>query len=93
MAEEIKKYENLRRTKLTAFTRKQNQVQNLVNSGADADDLNEALDELKKVYELVVSAHDDYVALVEEEVLDAEGDYLEVPSNSVETVKIAVNPT
>ena len=88
MAEEIKKCKNLRKNKLSAFTRKSNHLQSLLDSGADGKKLEEVLLEVKSAYTAIESAHDDYSSVVDEEALENEGDFLETPSarlNSLDT--------
>ena len=83
MAGEITKCKNLRKNKLSAFTRKRNQLQGLIDSRADSDKLNEVLSELKAAFSVLENAHDSYACLVEENTLDEEGDYLAQPSESL----------
>ena len=58
MAGEITKCKNLRKNKLSAFTRKRNQLQGLIDSRADSDKLNEVLLELKAAFSILENAHD-----------------------------------
>ena len=90
MTEDIKKFKNLRRTKLASFTRKQNQLQSFIDGTADANKLREVYAELRETYNAVENAHESYVSIVEESVLDEEGDYMEVPSNALHTMDVKV---
>ena len=89
MAEE-KKFKNLRKTKMSAFTRKHNMLLGLVDISRDTEEFKEALDELQRAFESVESAHDEYVSVVDEAVLDEEGDYLSAPSSTLGTLKTRV---
>ena len=80
MADEIKKFKNLRKNKMASFTRKQNHLVGLLESGAVVSKLQEVFQDLKVAFKNVEEAHDNYSGVVEEEVLEAEGDYLLVPS-------------
>ena len=55
MAEQIKKLKNLRKNKLAAFTRKQKQLQNLLDTEASAVKLEEVYQELKETFRLLFS--------------------------------------
>ena len=80
MADEIKKTKNIRRNKLSAFTRKHRNVQSLVDNGSDVEKLGEVLKELKLVFRDYESAHDNYSAVAEDADLEEEGDYLDASS-------------
>ena len=90
MSEEAKKLKNVRKVKLTAFTRKQNHLQNLVDTGSCAEELEEAFSDLKAVYRSLEKAHEDYAGVVDEEVLDNEGDYLGASSGSLNMIGSSV---
>ena len=66
MTEDVKKFKNLRRTKLASFTRKQTQLQSFIDGTADANKLREVYAELKEAYNAVENAHESYVSTVEE---------------------------
>ena len=85
MTEEVRKLKSLRKNKLTAFTRKKNTLQKLLDENPSADRLKEVLDEVKDAFCALETAHDKYAAEVEEE-----GDFLESPSSSLETLKSGV---
>ena len=91
MADELKKLKNLRRNKLSAFTRKQKHLQSLVDGQSDKDKLVEVLAELKEALKVLEEAHDNYSAVVDESILDEEGDYLEVPTNLLNGLDLAVS--
>lgn len=67
MADQIKRLKNLRKTKLSAFTRKQKQLQGLIDSGSDEDGLKESLEELKESFKALENIHDEYISIVDEE--------------------------
>ena len=90
MADEIKRLKNLRKFKSSAFTRKQNQLQSLVDSNADGSILEEIYAELKTTFKAVEDAHEAYVCVVDENVLEEEGDYLAVPSAALNTLFVKV---
>ena len=75
MADETKRLKNLRKFKSSAFTRKQNQLQSLIDSNADGSILEEVFAELKTAFKAVEDAHEAYVCIVDENVLEDEGDY------------------
>ena len=79
MTEEVRKLKNLRKNKLTAFTRKKNTLQKLLDENPSADRLKEVLDEVKDAFCALETTHDNYAAEVEEHVLDEEGDFLVSP--------------
>ena len=76
MAAEVQKLKNLRKSKLAAYTRKQKHLQGLLDNGSDAESLEEALADTQDAFTVLEEAHDKFVEVVDEEVLDAEGDYL-----------------
>ena len=90
MAEQIKKLKNLRKNKLAAFTRKQKQLQNLLDTEASAVKLEEVYQELKETFRLLEVAHDNYSAEEEEDILEEEGDYLDSPSTELNNLDAKV---
>ena len=90
MSTEVQKFKNLRRSKLAAFNRKQKHLQGLLDSGSDAESLEEALVDTKDAFTVLEEVHDKFVASADEEALDAEGDYLEVHSNQLDSMKVKV---
>ena len=90
MAEEVSRNKNLRRNKMAAFTRKKTHLQTLLDNGTGIDKLKEVFEELKASYSILEQAHDAYAGLVEEAVLDEEGDYLGNPSESLNSMDLKV---
>ena len=88
MEEEIKRLKNLRKTKLAAFTRKQNSLKSAIEVNPTAVRLKEILQDTRSAFSALEKAHEDYVVTVEEEVLDQEGDYLSVPQKSLDSLEI-----
>ena len=80
MAEQAKKFKNLRRNKKTKFTRKHKHLLGLLEEDSTAEKLQEGFAELRGAFTSLEKSHDEYSAVVEESVLDEEGDYLEGPS-------------
>ena len=90
MTEEAKRLKNLRKTKLTAFNRKQKNLQSHIEGSADIAKLQEAHLELKDAFKALEGMHESYVGVVEEAVLEEEGDYMESPSNNLHTMDTRV---
>ena len=88
--EEIKKLKNLRKTKLASFTRKKNSLQKLLEEDPSVDRLKEVLEDVRATFHALEVAHDNFAAVVEEQVLDDEGDFLETPSSALESVRSEV---
>ena len=80
MAEQAKKCKNRRRNKQSTFTRKHKHLLGLLEEDSTAEKLQEVFTELKESYRNLERSHDDYAAVVEESVLDEEGDFLESSS-------------
>ena len=80
MVEEAQKLKNVRKTRLAAFTRKRNSLSNLLDGIHTLEKLDEVLIEVKQAFQAVERAHERYVEVVAEEVLDTEGDFLLTPS-------------
>ena len=91
MEDEVKKLKNLRRTKSATFTRKQNNVQSLLdNSFCPPSKLKSAFQEMKDAFSAIETAHENYASIIEEEDLVAEGDYLETYFVSLNALDIKV---
>ena len=91
MADEIKKRKNVRKTRLASFTRKRNSVQSLLDGGeSTADRFTEVLRELKEAFHTLEVSQEKYAEVADEEDLEAEGDFLETPSSSLDTLEAAV---
>ena len=88
--EEIKKLKNLRKNKLAGFTRKKNSLQKLLEEDPSVDRLKEVLEDVRAAFHALEVAHDNFAAVVEEQVLDEEGDFLETPSSALESVESEV---
>ena len=93
MADEVLKFKNLRKTKLAAFSRKHKSLKTLLESSPDATRLKEVLEEVKTVFKALEKAHEDYVSVIDEATLDTEGDYLDQPSNTLDTLETAIHQT
>jgi len=63
MVDDTKKFKNLRKSKLAAFTRKNTHLQGLLDDGIGVAKLEEVFGELKAAYSALETAHDSYVAL------------------------------
>ena len=83
MVDDTKKFKNLRKSKLAAFTRKNTHLQGLLDDGVGVAKLEEVFGELKAAYLALEAAHDSYVSVVDEDVLDQEGDYMDAPSQAL----------
>ena len=83
MVDDVKKLRSLRKNKLAAFTRKQKHLSGLLETETDSNKLNEVFNELKAALGILEEVHDKYSAEEEENVIEAEGDYLEVPSQAL----------
>ena len=88
MEEESKRLKNLRKTKLAAFTRKQNSLKLAIEVNPTVVRLKEILQDTRSAFSALEKAHEDYVVTVEEEVLDQEGDYLSVPQKSLDSLEM-----
>ena len=91
MTEESRRLKTARRMKLAAFTRKQKSLQSLLDSSVSQDGIKNELEELKKAFENLEEAHENYAAVLEDEEIDREGDYLEASSESLDSMKIKVS--
>ena len=90
MAEEVSGNKNLRRNKIAAFARKKTHLQTLMDNGTGTDKLKEVFIEFKAAYSLLEQAHDSYICLEEESVLDEEVDYLGGPSEALNSMDVKV---
>ena len=91
MADESRRLKNARRLKLAAFTRKQKSLQSLLDSSVSQDGVKNELQELKESFESLEKAHENYSAVLEDEELDREVDYLDASSESLDSMKIKVS--
>ena len=91
MADEVTKSKNLRRNKLAAFTRKKTHLSGLIDGDTGAAKLQEVFEELRTAYTILEEAHDAYACLVEENILDDEGDYLANPSDTLNSMDAKVS--
>ena len=91
MADESRRLKNACRMKLAAFTRKQKSLQSLLDSSVSQDGIKNELQELKESFESLEKAHENYSAVLEDEELDREIDYLDASSESLDSIKIKVS--
>lgn len=91
MADNVKKLKNLRKTKLAAFTRKSTHLQGLLDGGVGVAKLEGVFVELKTAYSALEAAHDGYAGVIDEDVLEQEGDYMEVPSQTLNEMDAKVS--
>ena len=68
-----------RGNKMLSFTRRYNEFHDLVKAKVQRSLLKEAFDVMDRAFWDLKKSHEDYSLLVEEEIIDAEGDYLEEP--------------
>ena len=91
MAEEVTKLKNVRRTKLAGFTRKSKSLLSLLdNAWVSTEKLEEVLGELKAAFRALEVAHERYSSVANEAELEAEGDYLEESSISLDDLDLKV---
>ena len=86
MGDEAKRYKNLRKVKLAAFTRKHKSLQGLLDAEENAERLEESLRELHEAFKVAEKANDDYVAIIEEDELETELGYMDAPTTTLETL-------
>ena len=91
MAENIKKLKMNRKSKLAIFSRKQKHLQHLLDGGAHIGKLKEAYGEVKEAFNILEQAHEEYFLEVEEEVIDAEGYFLEDPAKLLSEMDLRVS--
>ena len=87
MADEAKRLKNIRKTKLATFTRKRNSLQNLIEGESTVERLQESIAEVRSAMRSLEQAHEDYAGVIEEAELDAEGDFLLIPSASLDSIE------
>ena len=87
MADEAKKLKNIRKIKLAIFTRKRNSLQNLIEGESTVERLQESIAEVRSAMRSLEQAHEDYAGVIEEAELDAEGDFLLIPSASLDSIE------
>ena len=80
MADETRRAKVIRSNKMSAFTRKRNHLQQLIDGVAPSAKLIEVYTELSEAYSSLEKAQEDLMLVVDEETLETEGVYLDNPS-------------
>ena len=91
MAEEARKARVTRTNKMSAFTRKRNHLQQLLDGAAPGTKLTEVYTELSDAYLALERAHEDYMLVIDEAGLDAETTYLDSPSTILGEMDLKVS--
>ena len=91
MAEEAKRSKGVRTNKMGNFTRKQKHLQKLLDAHTQVSKLKEAYTELNEAFNSLQTAHEDYVLLVDEQVIENEGDYLNGPAEVLSDMDVKVS--
>ena len=87
MTEESKKLKNIRKSKLSSFTRKLKSIQGLLGGSPSQGELREALEEVKLAFKELEKSDENFTATLEDDELNQEEGYLDTPSNSLDTIK------
>ena len=87
MAEEAKRLKKVRGGKLGIFNRKCLMLNKLWDNGTDSQGLENSVKELDEAFKALELAHEAYCDEVEEETLEAEGDYMLGPIGTYAEVK------
>ena len=80
MADESRRAKVIRSNKMSAFMRKLNHLQQLIDGVAPSAKLIEVYAELSEAYSSLEKAQEDLMLVVDEETLETEGAYLDNPS-------------
>ena len=91
MADEARRAKIIRSNKMSAFTRKRNHLQSLIDGAAPSAKLLEVYAELSEAYSSLEKAQEDFMLVVDEETLEAEGAYLDNPSSGLADMDLKVS--
>ena len=91
MADELRKAKVTRTNKMSAFTRKRNHLQQLVDGAAPCSKLVEVYVELSDAYSALEQAQENLMLVVDEDGLEAEGTYLDNPSATLAEMDLKVS--
>ena len=91
MADETRRAKVIRSNKMSAFTRKCNHLQQLIDGVAPSAKLIEVYAELSEAYSSLEKAQEDLMLVVDEEALETEGAYLDNPSSVLAEMDLKVS--
>ena len=90
MDPEVKRAKAMRTNKLSAFTRKRNHLQSLIDGGARGDKLKDAYKDLAEAYTTLEKAHEEFILLVDDDIIAEEASYLDAPAVTLSDMDLRV---
>ena len=91
MADEVRKAKVARTNKLSAFTRKRNHLQSLIDGGASGSKLKDAYNDLSDAFNTLERFHEDLMLVLEDDAMEVEASYLDNPAEILSQMDLRVS--